>query len=86
MSRITDAEDEIKAIAWNDLVRSKNRELELQLEIDKLRAEESECIWKYDQECSIWDTACSQAFVIDAGSPAENGMHFCCFCGHKLTI
>ncbi|MDE2098643.1 MAG: hypothetical protein KGL39_15420 [Patescibacteria group bacterium] len=37
MSTVTDAEDEIKAIAWNDLVKARVREKELLTEIEQLR-------------------------------------------------
>lgn len=43
------------------------------------------CIWQQEGECSDgWDTSCKRAFRIDDGTPAENGMKFCCFCGNPI--
>lgn len=44
------------------------------------------CRWKLaDLEYSYWDTTCGHAFEVTTGTPLENGMEFCCYCGKKLA-
>jgi hypothetical protein len=43
------------------------------------------CCWTYDDELSAWDTECGECFVCEDGSPHENKMLFCSFCGGKLV-
>jgi len=48
------------------------------------------CEWKpnfgwYD-EVENYDTACGNAFTIMNGSPSENKMTFCCYCGKKIKV
>ena len=44
------------------------------------------CNWaQYDDEYGSWETNCGQAFVLDEGTPSENTMKFCCYCGRPLT-
>ena len=41
------------------------------------------CIWKEDMN-GIWETTCRDEFVLNDGSPLENKMKFCCYCGARL--
>ncbi len=41
------------------------------------------CEWEDDGEGN-WDTSCGIPFVLIDGTPDENGMRFCCFCGRLL--
>lgn len=41
------------------------------------------CLWTEDDDAT-WGTACGQAFTIIEGTPKENGMKFCCYCGGQL--
>lgn len=43
------------------------------------------CTWKYDKAIDAYDTACGNAFIVGEGTPAENDMKFCCYCGGVLT-
>jgi hypothetical protein len=47
----------------------------------------NECKWthKYDDENNVWYTQCSEAWELNEGSPHENGMKFCCYCGQPLV-
>ena len=50
------------------------------------RQEEARCKWRqasgeYDGE---WDTDCGHTFWICEGTPKENGMRVCTYCGKKL--
>jgi len=42
------------------------------------------CQWTYDEEHDVYDTGCGEAFSITDGTPKENGMKFCTYCGKKL--
>ena len=42
------------------------------------------CEWTEDCNGN-WDTGCGNAFCLETGSPADNGMLFCCYCGEKLA-
>lgn len=41
------------------------------------------CVWKEDNDGN-WETACGGLFVIETGTPTDNGMDFCCYCGARL--
>jgi hypothetical protein len=41
------------------------------------------CQWENDGEGN-WETGCGDAFVILDGTPAENKMMFCCYCGKRI--
>jgi len=48
------------------------------------------CTWAQetygDVEHNVWEPSCGNpAWVLDDGSPAENGMKFCPFCGRPLV-
>lgn len=41
------------------------------------------CGWVENSE-GTWATGCGHLFELNDGSPSENSMKFCCFCGCKL--
>ena len=41
------------------------------------------CIWRIDED-GISNTECGECFVTNEGTPKENGMTYCCFCGGRL--
>lgn len=41
------------------------------------------CTWTEDEDGN-WDTQCDNIFVIIEGTPTENKMKFCCYCGGRL--
>jgi hypothetical protein len=43
------------------------------------------CTWTQDEWDGHWETSCKHAFCIDEGTPADNEMHFCCYCGKPLV-
>lgn len=44
------------------------------------------CDWRQeDVDSSVWATDCGGLFCINDGTPTENNMDFCCFCGKKLA-
>lgn len=41
------------------------------------------CMWReYD---GAWEASCGHDFFLNDGTPAENNMRFCCFCGRHLV-
>lgn len=42
------------------------------------------CVWTEDGSYSCWETGCGQSFCLEDGTPKDNSMKFCCFCGEKL--
>lgn len=49
------------------------------------RKKKKACEWRQDDDGS-WDTDCENKFCIEEGTPEENGMRFCCYCGKKLMM
>jgi hypothetical protein len=43
---------------------------------------EKPCIWQEEDE--YWQTGCGHAFCLNAGTPLENGMKFCAYCGKPI--
>lgn len=41
------------------------------------------CEWRENSD-GCWETACGNAFEVSEGTPAENGMKFCPYCGAGL--
>jgi hypothetical protein len=46
------------------------------------RAERT-CTWTQDDEGN-WNTSCDQIHILIDGTPAENGMRYCCYCGGMM--
>ena len=42
------------------------------------------CTWEHDAEIDAYETTCGNTFIVGEGTPAENDMKFCCFCGGAL--
>lgn len=54
------------------------------LEQERNELQESEpCVWT-ENDSGWWETTCQHAFSLTDGSPAENGMNFCPYCGRQL--
>ena len=44
------------------------------------------CEWTlYDEENNLWETECDEISQIMDGTPKENTMRFCCYCGKKIV-
>lgn len=41
------------------------------------------CVWYEDQDAN-WNTQCDSCFFVVDGTPIENGMNYCCYCGRRL--
>jgi len=48
------------------------------------------CTWIWEEEGTTWEeegawnTSCAHQFVVNNGTPSENYMVYCCYCGRKL--
>lgn len=42
------------------------------------------CKWTFDEAHGKWDADCGDAFSLSEGTPRENNMRFCPFCGSEL--
>ena len=40
------------------------------------------CHWSEEED--MWETECKHAFVLNEGTPSENEMRFCSYCGGEL--
>ena len=42
------------------------------------------CKWKYDDYLDTWDTQCGESFMLNVGTPTDNSMNYCPYCGHEI--
>ncbi len=49
---------------------------------DKQKLPQDKCHWYEDG--AAWATQCGEYFEITNGTPAENGMMFCPYCGRPI--
>jgi len=42
-----------------------------------------QCDWIEDVD-GVWQTACDNLFEINEGTPEQNNMKFCCYCGKPI--
>lgn len=48
------------------------------------RLDPTPCTWKEDADGN-WHTGCNNIYVLEAGTPTENGFKFCHGCGKPLV-
>ena len=53
----------------------------------KCMAEPETCTWQQDgdSDSGVYGTSCGHYFDITDGTPEDNKMKWCCYCGRKLT-
>jgi len=44
-----------------------------------------ECVWKWDDDTSSYDTTCDNKFQFTFDTPKENGFKFCPYCGKGIA-
>jgi len=42
------------------------------------------CKWVYDNFHDFWETECGNAFTVLEGTPSDNKMRFCPYCGKEI--
>jgi hypothetical protein len=45
----------------------------------------NDCTWKKHWWHDHWETSCGHAFTVLEGTPRDNGMKYCCYCGRTLV-
>ena len=58
------------------MIQSHFREIEM-------KKTEEECVWENAGE--YWATECDGAFYLETGTPSDNKMIYCPYCGKKLS-
>ena len=46
--------------------------------------DQTTCTWTEDDDGNF-ETTCGEMFVLITGTPYENSMRFCCYCGSPLV-
>lgn len=49
-----------------------------------MSTETNKCEWISDDYEDGWSTSCGLIFIINDGTPEENHMKFCCYCGKEI--
>lgn len=44
----------------------------------------SSCVWAPSPDYEMWETSCGRAWTFIDGTPEDNGMAYCCYCGKNL--
>lgn len=45
----------------------------------------TDCMWGLDDpDYGTWGTSCGHYFSLEDGTPTDNSMAFCCFCGKPI--
>jgi hypothetical protein len=42
------------------------------------------CLWTYDENHDYYETECEHAFCIIEGTPKDNDMKYCPYCGKEI--
>ena len=45
---------------------------------------EETCLWEYQDLENYYHTSCGDDFMVSEGTPRENGMKYCTYCGKKI--
>lgn len=51
----------------------------------ELCAESETCQWQADSDGN-YSTSCGETFTLIDGTPSENCMRYCCYCGKKVNV
>jgi len=43
------------------------------------------CKWTHDEFADCWDTECGEAFCLMEGTPKDNKMKYCPYCGKQIV-
>jgi len=76
VERFLDKKYELKNIIASGVICRMRKDLE-----QALKAKEK-CKWTYDDD--FWDTDCGKAFTIMEGTPKDNEMKYCPYCGRQI--
>jgi hypothetical protein len=70
-----------KAAGWPETITS------LRAALAQEQAEPDTCTWHQDgdSDSGVYATSCRHYFHLDDGTPEDNKMSWCCYCGKKLA-
>ena len=53
----------------------------------KTSPDNNKCMWVMveDPDIDLWHTSCGEEFHIEADTPSDNHMKYCCYCGKEIT-
>ena len=89
-ARIIQLEAEIDAVAWKVSPAMAQAKIdELNATVERLMAERSlyhlgTCLWTETKD-GHWETGCNQMHCFEDGSPSDNHLQYCGYCGERLT-
>lgn len=50
-----------------------------------LRGTDTSCEWEMtDSDHGTWESDCENTFTLIEGTPTQNNLRFCCYCGRPL--
>jgi hypothetical protein len=76
---------DLTRIEW--LRHAQDEALDLSVYLERLISKEMlSCHWVHDDADSEFETQCGQRFTLNEGTPEENKLEFCPFCGGSLTV
>ena len=83
-----EATRDMMADNMNTLALEHGKEVEqLEARVQELEAIAPPCRWYQDEVGDgEWLTACGGAFCVLDGTPKENKMHWCCYCGGRVEV
>lgn len=87
LEKATNDNERLRGLLANAIAAARGKYTAYELEI--LLGKESEtCGWKeQDGFCTsgTWSTDCGEDFIFETGTPKENGLIFCPYCGRPLV-
>lgn len=73
---------------WHTIRMETKEEAHRIIEVIESWAGRHVCEWELNQDCEyeLWETDCNETFCFTDGTPADNRMKFCCYCGGELKV
>lgn len=71
---------------WEAFKNAVYKELVEEHEI-KTSTDNNKCMWVMveDPDIDLWCTSCGEEFHIEADTPSDNHMKYCCYCGKEIA-
>lgn len=69
----------------DDVIHSVNAGIDIYKSCPDCQKEKQpdKCTWTYDNNY-VWETSCGNVFCLTHGTPADNNMKFCSYCGKEI--
>lgn len=69
---------------WPEMMGEPAVVLDVAIEHFRDLVNDATCTWRYDDD-DYYETACNQAFVLEAGNLQDNSFIYCPFCGRRIS-